>query len=300
MSYFKDLLRDNHFKSGFFLQGPDAVKDQRKVFSYLNYGNKAIKVNDTLWIMSQWWTPFNFKDAAFKEVEDNVFEYSNESRKCVINTNDGALRMILSSHEEYLKRFNGGRNDPSTTWSHFLIEQDFIESCKVKDLAALYMKLHFTLNEVRNYDGKDFDPNKHTAQFMWYITIREGDGNKKENGGGNFIWFGLPIYDYRYPFIRKHIQYDGDFAGSTKALIYNLDNRNYIEDKPLLFGKEYVINYDALPDILRAVRYAMKKKIFKSTKNLVINYMNIGWELPGSFDVDNEISNLQIKGVFHD
>ena len=138
MSYFKDLLRDNHFKSGFFLQGPDAVKDQRKVFSYLNYGNKAIKVNDTLWIMSQWWTPFNFKDAAFKEVEDNVFEYSNESRKCVINTNDGALRMILSSHEEYLKRTRAFIDGLSTVRRVEVLPYHTMGEVKYKNLGLPY------------------------------------------------------------------------------------------------------------------------------------------------------------------
>lgn len=300
MSYSKDLLKDPNFKSGFFLQGPNPVTDQRKVFSYLDYGGKAIKVKDVLWIMSQWWTPYNFKDAEFEEMKEGEYRYSNPSRQCEIDSNEGRFRFVLDSGKEYEARFGKGREDPSTPWSHFLLEQDFVESTKLKDLSALYASLRFKLNKCVCLDDAHYDPSKHTAQFIWYLTIREGRGNKKEELGGNFIWFGIPIFDYRYPSIGKHIQYDGDFAGSTRTLIYNLPTKDYLEDAPLVLGKEYDICLDVLPSIKRAVRYAMKAGIFKSSRGLVVNYMNIGWELPGSFLVDSEISSIRLKGVIGD
>ncbi len=300
MSYFKDLLKDPYFKTGFFLQGPNPVKDQRKVFSHLDYEGEAMKVNDVLWIMSQWWTPYPFSSHTFLKKEAGDFTYENASRKCEINTNQGSFRFFLDSYKEYQELYKANRLDPHLPWSHFLLEQDFVESVKVKDLDALYANLHFIIHAVENKNGEEFDPNKHTAQFVWYITIREGKGNSKESLGGNFIWFGLPIYDFRYPYNAKHIQYDGEFEGSTRTLIYNLDSRDYLTDVPLEFGKEYSISIDILPYIHRAIRYALKEKIFTSTRNLVVNYMNIGWELPGAFTVDSEISQIQLKGVFHD
>ena len=132
MSYFKDLLTDECFKSGFFLQGPNPVTDQRKVFSYLDYGGEAIKVNDVLWIMSQWWTPFDFKDAAFSKKSDGVYEYFNQSRRCLIDTKEGRFRFVLDSSAEYKQRLGGPRNDPNTPWSHFLLEQDFVESVRIR------------------------------------------------------------------------------------------------------------------------------------------------------------------------
>ena len=300
MSYFKDLLTDECFKSGFFLQGPNPVTDQRKVFSYLDYGGEAIKVNDVLWIMSQWWTPYDIKDASFSKKADGVYEYFNQSRRCLIDTKEGRFRFVLDSSAEYKQRLGGPRNDPSTPWSHFLLEQDFVQSVRIRDLSALFASVKVRINDVKNLDGDSFDPNKHTAQFIWYLTIREGNGKSKEGLGGNFIWFGIPIYDYRYPSIPKHIQYDGDFAGSTKALIYCLNSKDYLSDAPLKPGKEYDISLDILPAIKRAVKYAVKNKIFTTSRNLVVNYMNIGWELPGSFAVDSEISNIRLKGVLND
>ena len=235
-----------------------------------------------------------------EETKEGVYRYSNPSRQAEIDTNEGRFRFILDSGKEYEARFGKGREDPSSPWSHFLLEQDFVESIKLKDLSALYASLRFKLNKAECLDEGNFDPNKHTAQFIWYLTIREGRGNKKEELGGNFIWFGIPIYDYRYPSIAKHIQYDGDFAGSTRTLIYNLPTKDYLLDAPLKQGKEYEVCLDILPSIKRAVRYAMKAGIFKSSRGLVVNYMNIGWELPGSFLVDSEISSIRLKGVIGD
>lgn len=300
MSYSKELLVDNKFKSGFFLQGVSPVLDQRKTFTYLDYNKDSIKANEVLWIMSQWWTPYNFKDANFLKIKDGLYSYENESRKCFINTSDGSFRFILDSYKEYLKLYGKGRNIANQSWSHFLLEQDLVKSAKIKDLESLFISLDFKLNEVVNLDENNFNKNYHTAQFLWYLTIKEGVGDKKEQLGGNFIWFGIPLYDYRYSYIKKYIHYDGDFAGSTHSLIYNLDSRIYIKDAPIKLNTTYHICLDILPYIKRAIRYAIKNKIFTSSKNLVINYMNIGWELPGSFKVDSEISNLSIEGVFHD
>ncbi len=296
---YKELISDNRFQGGFALQGPDAVNDQRKVFSHLDYGGEAIGARKKIWIMSQWWTPFDFKDAEFKKLGRGLYEYRNESRHCHIDTGRGSFRFALDSNKEYQALYGGNRTDKSRPWSHFLLEQDFVESARLKDLKALYANLSFSIDKVENHD-KEFDPNMHTAQFIWYLTIREGVGDSKEPLGGNFIWLGIPMYDYRYPYIGKSVHFDGDFAGSTRALIYSLDSRDYLEDVPLKLGKEYNISFDILPLAKKAVRYAVRNGIFATSANLVFNYMNIGWELPGSFDVESTIKGLSLKGVYGD
>lgn len=42
MSYRSEIIIDPKFKSGFFLQGPNPVTDQRINFTYLDYDGKAI------------------------------------------------------------------------------------------------------------------------------------------------------------------------------------------------------------------------------------------------------------------
>ena len=292
-----DIIVDPYFKSGFFLQGPSPVTDQRVNFHYLGYGGNSILPSRKVWIMSQWWTPFDFKDAIFHE-ENGVYEYSNESRRCLIDIKEGSFHFELDSGKEYMKKYGHGRTSPSDPWSHFLLEQDFHHPLKFRKTLALMARLNFSIEKVVNEDESHYDPKIHAAQFLWYVVVKEcAEGEAEENSlSGRYIWIGIPIYDNRYAMSKT---FDQGFQGATNALIYTLSSGEYLPKDGLRIGEKqsYEICYDLFPHIKKSVRYAVRNGIFKSEKNVYITYMNIGWELPGSFQVASTIKSLRLEAI---
>ena len=298
MFFSKELITDPKFKSGFFLQGVSSVSDQRTSYTYLNYDGKAIAATEKIWIMSQWWTPFDFKNAIYKFDNDKHI-YENESRKCVIDTYKGEIEFSFDSSIEYDKLY-GKVRDKSKPWSHFLIEQDFLSSVRFDRIRNLIAKLNFSIDNVEQVKPEEQRDDAHAAQFLWYITIKEGKEDQKETLGGRYIWFGIPLYDNRYKKIKGSVMFDKGFDGATNALIYTMPSELYLKDEPIKFGKEYEINIDIFPYIKKAIKLALEEGIFTSESDLVINYMNIGWELPGSFKVKSKISNLHLEAIVYD
>ena len=204
--------------------------------------------------------------------------------------------MELLGSEEYEKPRELGE-----PWSHALIEQHFETSVKMTELAHLYMSMEVTVHYVTNKTGDAYDPGKHAAQLLWYITLRnvvpEGSNPEEVGTNGDYLWFGVPIYDNRVEFVpeSKHIDHGG--PGTTNKLIYSMSSRNYF-DEPIEMNKTYKINVDILPYV-KAFIYAINNNALVNAQieNMEIGYMNFGWEIPGVFDAAATIRDISIIGV---
>lgn len=295
----KEILKDTSFETGFDLM-TTSTTNGRALSAYLDYNGEAKDSNITPhpWQMSQWWTPYDFKNANFKKNNDGSFEYENESRHIKVNLKEKELTMDLNSYTEYQKLFGHSRNG-NENWSHLLIEQNIENAPKIIDLKHVYASLEFSINEAT-----DLDPGQNVpaAQFLWYFTITDPkNGNtayESENGGkrNQFMWFGLPLYDSRYDFVESYTHADTGFVGATNTVIYSISNRNYLNEK-IQFGKTYKIELDILPYIKEAFLYGFSQGAMENVEysDLVLNYMNLGWELPGSYKASATIKNLSTK-----
>ena len=283
----KELLSDPSFRNGFALLGINPAKDDRKVFRLFG--------NNPAWYLAEWWTPFPFKDAPLIRHE-NGYEMENESRRVAVDTADGALTMELNSEKEYAQLYHGVRTRVDQGWSHLLIEQNFKEPLLVSSLKGLQARIQFRVNQCTMFRSGEFNPQMHAAQLLWYITIREKPLKGDSGLGGNYIWFGLPLFDNRFPFEEPSAFYDIGNEGSTKKLIYGLGSKTYLPEAVVL-GRDYSISVDILPEVKKAIAFAREHGIFQSDGDLFVNYMNLGWELPGNFAVSSLIKGLSIKGA---
>ena len=120
--------------------------DGKRVFCP-NIDYNGLADGQPVWEMSQWSSPYNFKDATFSTPNKGIYEYKNESRSCVIDTNKSEIEINLNSWTEYLTLYGQSR-DGSETWSHFLLEQSFPEPAKVSDLKSLYAQCSFIINKA--------------------------------------------------------------------------------------------------------------------------------------------------------
>ena len=290
-----ELLEDPTFSTGFNLLGISPVVDGRTIQKLLDYNGNAVPTDRNVWFMAQWWSPYNVVDAVYSFREGKHI-YETQSRTIEANPSDeGYLHFELLGSEEY----EGGTRAMGEPWPHILIEQTFSDSVKMGDLESLIVSLEVSVDSVSNANGGAYDPNMHAAQLLWYLTLQniipEGGLPEEVGTNGDFLWFGIPIYDNRSEFIAHSAHIDQGAAGTTNKLIYSMSSSNYF-DEPIQFGKTYTIQVDVLPFIQDAFLYAVTHDSLVNAQfeNMEIGYMNFGWELPGAFDVSSTIRNMSI------
>ena len=292
------LLEDPTFSTGFQLLGISPVVDGRTIQKHLDYNGEALPSTRNVWFMAQWWTPHDVKNATYQKI-NGVHTYTTESRTLHMNPSDnGYLRIDLNASKEYID----GPRESGEPWTHALIEQTFNESVGMSELASLILKLEVTVNSVENKTGDAYDPGKHAAQLLWYLTLQNvvpEDSDPNEVGTrGDFLWFGIPIYDNRTDFIAQSAHLDQGGPGTTNKLIYSMSSRNYFDEK-IQMGKTYQIEIDVLPYLQEAFLYAINNNALVNAQyqNMQIGYMNLGWELPGTFDVSSTFRGISIKAI---
>ena len=288
----RNLIADNDFSQGFKLLEPRT--DGKRVFCpNINYGGEAD--GEPVWEMSQWSSPYNFKNATFSK-ENDTYKYQNECRSCVVNPSEKEITINLNSWTEYDTLYGHSRTG-SEGWSHFLLEQSFPDPVKIVDAKSIYAKCEFCINKVIDMDPSQPIP---CAQLTWYFTVtdvRNGDPAYQSGDNTNdFMWFGLSTYDSRYEYLPENKMVDQGFDGATNKLIYGMDSRVVLNNQKIEIGKTMTINIDILPYIKNAYLYgiAYDALINSDLDDLTLNYMNIGWELPGSYDVSLTLKNMSV------
>lgn len=301
-------MDDNHFTTGFYLKEWTTVNGG-PVVRHLNYGASVETVDPEQgghrnWIMARWWDPYDFANATETQIGENEWRYEDQSSYCDINPSSGSLTMYLNSYDEYLTKFGGSRSSSSQNWSHFLIEQTTTNRVCLQDLAEFWADITFSIDEMTLYDEENYSPNLHTAQLMWYFTLRNypEEGATDQGTYGDYMWFGLPLYDYRYNRVRAYQNIDQGVTGSTNKLIYSIDNSTILpvsDSKGLEIGREYTIHANILPMMLDAYIYGCTNGALQGSNvsRMYIGYMNFGWEVPGSFGIKSTISNFNATAI---
>lgn len=112
---------------------------------------------------------------------------------------------------------------------------------------------------------------------------------------GQYMFFGIPIYDYRYKVMDEKGMIDAGTAGNTGNFIYQMSTFDYLPNG-LQVGREENIEIDLIQSVSNALILAQSYgKLTNSTINdLYITSMNIGFEIPGTFDCSIELSNFSL------
>lgn len=297
------ILGDSCFKNGLTLKSPETTTVH--IEKDMDYGGNAEKDfyqaegGPTYWQMAQWWTPFNFVDAPYENV-NGVHTYKNQSRTMEVDTTTGKFTMGLNAYEEYKEKF-GGKRDPEASWSHFLIEQSFPNELQpnMSTIDNLFVEFDVTVNTCEYLDsgtpvGSD------CGQLLFYLRLFNrvpSDSNPEEVGrNGAAMWFGVPVMDTRYKTVPEHIAGDVGFVGATNSLIYSIPSKEYMDKDGVVIGKTYHISLDVYDYIKEAFIYGVMNDYLPNClwTNLFCSYMNFGLEIPGQYNISATIDNLDI------
>ncbi|MFD2331256.1 hypothetical protein ACFSR7_18545 [Cohnella sp. GCM10020058] len=245
-----------------------------------------------LWRVAQWGTRYSLEGTQAEMLAPGIFRYSNKSKAITTDTNAGEITLkTIASKECECPRKNG------EDWPHLLIEQYFLQTPFLNALSELRVKASIRISqfEPRMTDA-EYDPSLHAAQVSWYLTIQ--NKNHSSPGYGDYYWFGLPLFDNREPLPKESYFQDGGKEDTTYKFIYNMAADAYLS-KSLQDGEWATIELDILPYVRKAEKLAYDGCFLASTEpeDLALANMNIGRELPGAFDAEQQLKELSITAV---
>lgn len=290
-SLFIDTLYRNGFKYGFVFDGVPGDAGR------LTYGGHATQ--DPVWGIAQWNNYNNdLQNATFKNIYP-IYQYmSTHGTGVVVDVESGTLQLRLNTESEYghskVCPVNPRRS--SDKWPHLLLASNFSNDCLLPLVGKdeVVMDIDFSIDEFEDKipDGT-YDPNLHAAQFQWYITVQ----NRKveDDGYGEYFWFGLSYFDSRYEFSPFFSAQDGNTTG---AFIYIPDMKEILSAHgSVSVGKRMHVKTDILPILRKAFNLARERGYMQKTawEDLHIASTNIGWEVPGTYNVSSTLYAFNIR-----
>lgn len=284
------LLGDPTFKNGFVINKTGLGNDtgNRSVF---DYGGTA---SGAYWQISQHSSRKSFYNGTESE-NNGVWTYTDAedpedvAKTVIVNPKTGEISLNALASNDYL----APRKDRES-WPHLLIETGFTEERELDIMENLNLDISFTFTQMDNRMGAAFDTNLHSAQFQLYFVV----GTRNTRDGAQQIWFGVPFFDYRQKFLSE---FDGALDAGTNMFIASMGNAPLM-DELVTVGKRVDIAIDLKPWLADTLDYAQNVGFmrYSTIDDLYLVNMNLGWELPGTFDVGVDIHRFNLTAKLAD
>jgi hypothetical protein len=216
----RNLIEDPEFTNWFNIRGLggdiDDGKEQAVFPSSEQLGNPS-------WSIAQWGSRYNFADPKItekKQISKNIFQLNNISKSFTVNSKTGEVEMELFASTCYEKpRIKG---EP---WPHLLISTQFTDVraaagfCKVQNIKNLKLNINSQLLSFKD-NHPNPDPDLHAAQFLMHIIVQ--NLTRDDDGYGDMLWFGIPIFDNRHEIIMETFSKDSGKPDASGKFIFNL------------------------------------------------------------------------------
>lgn len=292
------LIQDRYFENGFIISPADnePQPDNRYPLDYdLTYGTPSGQIS---WLLGQAGDRFGLADEyalSGKEVlfSDGEYIIEDTSKKIVINPELKYITLELNASQEYL-----APRQSKEAWPHLLLQQGLSQNLSLSEASSIHLSMGITLNKLDlMMSENEYVESLHTAQFLMYIVVRTNaalDANE-------FMWFGIPFLDARYPLVNEGGMIDAGTSGNTGKFIYQMPQGDFMPNGMVL-NQEVNIDVDLLPYFARALMLAKQEGAMLNTsvEDLYITNMNIGYEIPGTYDVSITIQDFSLLAVLKD
>ena len=286
----RELIRDSHFQRGFILLEPQPGKR-------VPYGNiQGLPPEDQsepAWDLMQWSSKHRLSLADVKERSEATLHLANAAKKIVIGkarTANADLTLGANSSAEYGNR---ARRD-GEPWVHLLVEQTINNPPSLTELSTARLHVEARLKTSRRVDTPDYSPGLHAAQFQIFFSVQ--NLNRQSTGYGRYLWFGIPLYDDRHRIIPAFYAQD---TGGTSMFIYTPSGDVFAPQST--HDKTWVtIDCDLLPWMKQGLETAWQRGFLSESRDMGdyrIASLNMGWELPGIFQVEMQVRNLSMKTI---
>ena len=291
-----NIFRDAKFKKGINVLGTSPAGEGRTIKGYLDYFGTASVVGMDYsrlrpWELTQWYSKQNIsgRDTSTDYYDETTGEYvyRNDYKMVKFNPEKGSATLDVNCSAEY-----GTTAKTIGDWAHLLLEQN-IERHYLRDVKSISAYIDYKIDKMDNMhlDGS-YDKNKHAAQFVWYLSLASLKGG--------VIWFGIMVYDNRMDAKRGEapgFNFRGgySFDKGTNMVMYHIDPYNVYGREGVTTGKNYKLAIPLDKDLKFCIEQATKDGVFgvgTTLNDCYFSYTNLGWELPGTFDVSLTINRI--------
>ena len=245
------------------------------------------------WRLDQWGTRFSLEDVQEQVMGDGIRLLENKGKRVKI------LPGGLAGQGIYLEvngdaEYGGKLRQYGEAWPHLLIEQT-LQKHPFHKFESLNFSVEFYVEKCVAATDKPLDNGLHTAHISAFMTVHNINPNSK--GFNDMIWFGLPLYDVRYPIPRGHQALDVGKADATGKFICTIAGERFF-DQPVNIGVWHTLSCDLLPLIHEALAASQAKGFLTDTvyEDLVATSFNLGWEVPGPYYCAITLRNLDLVG----
>lgn len=281
------LIKDPGFRNGLYLKGAvsGAPSAGESLYPFGSDGHQSV------WELAEWNSRHLLHQSLLND-KDGMKLYENKAKRVSFEQkgNEIVVRLDVNASVEYDHPRKS--NEP---WTHLLVEQDFIEKPLLKDIDKLTLFFDGRLIQcVSAMPEGTFDPGLHTAQFQLFLVIQ--DRNPQSIKLGDFLWFGVPFYDYRFRKASVYAAQDIGKDDATGKFIYSLGTDDFMQGS--FHDKEWIkIEKNLKPFIMEAISVAKERGYLSGSaiEDMGISGMNLGWEVPGIFDAGFEFKRFDLK-----
>lgn len=244
------------------------------------------------WGAAQWHSRFTLAGAEAEALPDGRVRFADEAKGVVFSQEDG-IAISLDAIAEYQGKAPE-RGDP---WPHLLLSQPrLLHHPSLPELAAVRFRIRYRLLEAEPLKGPGWHDQRHTAQVVFFVTVQ--NLNRQSEGYGDFLWFGVPLYDFRYRSPKAMAAPDVGTkkkAGTGKFMYVPAFDR-FSKQSPH-DGHWVEIETDLLPMLKEAVADAWTRGYLKDSRDIAdyrLGGMNMGWEITGPIRAAAHIERISL------
>lgn len=280
----RELLQDQHFQRGFLLLEPTPGK--RVVRSELVGVDRT---SEPVWDLAQWSSKHPALPAQPEMLPSGAVRYRNAGKSVIIgppHTERADLSLAVDASAEYVRP-----READEPWVHLLAQQGIDEPPSMAELSACRLHIESRLHRARLAVEDGYVPSRHAAQFQIFLSIT--NQNAQSPGLGNYLWFGVPLYDNRERLVSAHRAQD---TGDTKMFIYTLATNELTQDSAQ-DGRWVTIDADLLPHLRQSLQHAWSRGFLTESQDYADYHVTgafVAWEVPGIFDVEMQLRNFSL------
>jgi len=285
----RELIGDRHFQQGFNVHDPKPGKLVPR--GHLTWDASQTKPT---WNLAQWSSKHSIAGAKPEKLPSGAVRFSNPAKTILaapLGSEHAELVLGVNARLEYA----GRARRKGEQWPHLLVSQRFSYKPAISDLKQVPFRVAVRLQHSTLHRTPDYTPRLHAAQFQVFINIQ--NLNRKSSGYGDFLYFGIPLYDSRWRVPRPFAQPDaaGKFIFTPSGDRYTTESAHD--------GRWVTVDLDLLPLMLEGLQRAWKRGFLTDSRDLRdyhIAAMNMGWEVPGILNVAIQVRDLSLKTVLAD
>ncbi len=281
----RELIRDPHFQRGFILLEPAPGK--KVPYGELRPADSQVT---PVWQLSQWSSKHRLEAGAGGRFTNGRLRWANAAKTVTLGE-DGNVGADLALGVNAIAEYGARDRRQGEPWVHLLVEQRFEQAPSMADLTTVRLRIEARLLRSDLVKTADYTPGLHAAQFQIFFTLQ----NTRSDSPGyrRYLWFGVPLYDDRQRFPAAHKSKD---TAGTEMFIFTPSGDSFTTQSA--HDRQWLaIEKDLLPLMREALETAWQRGFLTESRTMAdyrITEMNMGWEVPGRFDVEMQVRNLSL------